>query len=179
MSAASEFSGSPAYAAPEQFEGGVLGPETDLYALGVLLFELAAGELPHSGETAPEILAAKRRPRAPRLHGRAGVSSAFATLLERLLERDRRDRPDSAAQVAELLGGSSTVTVGGLRTARSSLCRAGVGAVRTGPPSGEELEPCRRRCARRRRRTARARHGPQRRRRRAVSPHRCCHRRRG
>jgi eukaryotic-like serine/threonine-protein kinase len=36
----------PAYAAPEQVEGGRLGVETDVYALGVLLFELLAGQLP-------------------------------------------------------------------------------------------------------------------------------------
>ncbi|HZJ56053.1 MAG TPA: serine/threonine-protein kinase [Myxococcaceae bacterium] len=36
----------PAYAAPEQVEGGRLGVETDVYALGVLLFELLAGRLP-------------------------------------------------------------------------------------------------------------------------------------
>ena len=36
----------PAYAAPEQVEGGRLGVQTDVYALGVLLFELLAGRLP-------------------------------------------------------------------------------------------------------------------------------------
>ncbi len=36
----------PAYAAPEQVEGGRLGVETDVYALGVLLFELLSGRLP-------------------------------------------------------------------------------------------------------------------------------------
>ena len=36
----------PAYAAPEQVEGARLGVQTDVYALGVLLFELLAGRLP-------------------------------------------------------------------------------------------------------------------------------------
>lgn len=44
-------SGTPPYMAPEQFTQGTLGPYTDTYALGVLLFELFGGQLPYRGET--------------------------------------------------------------------------------------------------------------------------------
>jgi serine/threonine-protein kinase len=52
---------SPAYAAPEQIEGGAIGTATDVYALGLMLYELLVGELPTrrrlqgSSRTAPEV----------------------------------------------------------------------------------------------------------------------------
>src|SRR5687767_401978 len=44
--------GSPAYMAPEQVEGGKVGPSADIYALGVVMFEMLTGEVPFKGETA-------------------------------------------------------------------------------------------------------------------------------
>ncbi|RSS33019.1 serine/threonine protein kinase, partial [Streptomyces sp. WAC07061] len=48
--------GSPAYMAPEQAMGGAVGPYTDLYALGVLLYELLSGGVPFAGTTALGVL---------------------------------------------------------------------------------------------------------------------------
>ncbi|HKE49359.1 MAG TPA: serine/threonine-protein kinase, partial [Rhodanobacteraceae bacterium] len=51
---------SPAYAAPEQLAGGYVGTSTDVFALGVILYELLAGALPWSGDASPLSTAVKR-----------------------------------------------------------------------------------------------------------------------
>src|SRR5581483_2385267 len=56
--------GTPAYMAPEQIEGGPIGPATDVYALGVLIFEAVTGALPFCGKT-PLETATRRLKQAP------------------------------------------------------------------------------------------------------------------
>jgi len=51
---------SPAYAAPEQLTGGAIGTATDVYALGMILFELLAGTLPWPDESRPMAAAVRR-----------------------------------------------------------------------------------------------------------------------
>lgn len=48
--------GTPAYLAPEQIEGGAVGPAADLYSLGLLLFEMLAGMHPFAGASVAELL---------------------------------------------------------------------------------------------------------------------------
>ncbi len=52
--------GTPAYMAPEQAAGQTLGPGVDIYATGLLLYELLSGELPFSGEGPPMVIAFRR-----------------------------------------------------------------------------------------------------------------------
>ena len=65
-----EISGTPAYMAPEQVEGGPATPATDQYALGVVLYEMVTGTRPFMGDT-PIKIAVKRLqepPPSPRTH---------------------------------------------------------------------------------------------------------------
>lgn len=99
-----EFVGSLLYAAPEQLERGPVDARADLYALGLLLFELVAGRHPvaRPGESRP-LGTALGRP-APSLRGFAPhVSPLLDALVRSLLSRDREARPASAAETAEAL----------------------------------------------------------------------------
>ena len=88
--------GTPMYMAPEQALGksGKIGPATDLYNLGVLLYEMLGGQCPHRGDNFSSILAKviKDEPVPIRQH-RPEVSPALANLVHRLLAKEPEQRP--------------------------------------------------------------------------------------
>ncbi|MFD6416405.1 protein kinase [Streptomyces sp. NPDC060194] len=96
--------GTPAYMAPEQAMGGVVGPYTDLYALGVLLHELLSGEVPFGGTTVLGILHRHLyEPPLPVRQLRPETPPELEALVLRLLSKDPQDRPGSAQEVYEAL----------------------------------------------------------------------------
>lgn len=90
--------GTPFYMAPEQAAGQVIDGRTDLYALGVTLFELSTGRLPF----AEGDVAAQHRDAAPPdpAHGIEGYPRSLARLIQGLMSKSPEDRPASAATVA-------------------------------------------------------------------------------
>ena len=106
LSAENEISGTPAYMAPEQVEGGPVTPATDVYALGVVLYEMVTGALPFVGET-PLKMAIKRLhepPPSPRVHV-ADVDPLWETTILRCLARRPEERFASAGDVVSALEG--------------------------------------------------------------------------
>ncbi|WP_327283755.1 MULTISPECIES: serine/threonine-protein kinase [unclassified Streptomyces] len=96
--------GSPAYMAPEQAMGGAVGPSTDLYALGVLLYELLSGNVPFAGSTALGVLHRHLyEPPVPVRRLRPEVPHQLEAVLLHLLAKDPQERPASAQQVYEAL----------------------------------------------------------------------------
>ncbi|MER5735463.1 protein kinase [Streptomyces sp. NPDC002262] len=96
--------GTPAYMAPEQAMGGAVGPQTDLYALGVLLHELLSGNVPFAGSTALGILHRHLyEPPLPLRQVRPEVPEALEALVLRLLAKDPAARPAGAHEVYEAL----------------------------------------------------------------------------
>jgi tetratricopeptide (TPR) repeat protein len=100
--------GSPGYMAPEQVEGGQAGPPADIYALGVVLFEMVTGQLPFVGETT--LATAVKRLKEPPPSARKLVPELDArwdAVILRCLQRHPADRFASAAEVAAALDGTA------------------------------------------------------------------------
>ena len=99
--------GTPAYMSPEQVTGEAIDQRTDLYAWGLLAYELLTGQHPFGQKlTSREIYVAQlseRPPRAPL--ERARVPAPLATLVLRCLEKDRELRPASAGEILAVLDG--------------------------------------------------------------------------
>ncbi|HEY6911247.1 MAG TPA: serine/threonine-protein kinase, partial [Myxococcales bacterium] len=92
---------SAAYLSPEEAAGRPSNPRSDLYAAGVLLFQLISGRLPVQGVTAEELVRAHRGQRPVRLRdaGRK-VHDDLETLMSRLLAKDPAHRPATADELA-------------------------------------------------------------------------------
>ena len=87
--------GTPTYMAPEQVDPKTISPQADVYALGVIMYELLAGEPPFSGSL-EQILVAKMTQRPPPLLGAGDLGD----LILNLLEADQALRPPNALRVS-------------------------------------------------------------------------------
>ncbi len=99
---AGELFGTPQYLAPERITGGEAGPSVDLYALGVIFFELATGKLPLEAND-PTSYLVKHMKEKP-LRARAVVKTVpekLDALIAALLEKDPKARPVDAHRVEQ------------------------------------------------------------------------------
>ena len=104
LSAAGERIGTVPYMAPEQIFGEAVDQRTDLFAAGVLLFELATGRRPFSGTSLADTAAAIMRDQPPSLAAlRADVPADLDRIVGRCLQKDPHDRFQSAADLAAAL----------------------------------------------------------------------------
>jgi serine/threonine-protein kinase len=96
--------GTPRYMAPEQVRGEQVDARTDLYALGVMLFELCCGEPPFEAPAVADLLALHLKAPVPNLSDRLpDLPRELAFLVARLMAKLPEDRPQSAAEVVEIL----------------------------------------------------------------------------
>ncbi len=96
--------GSPAHMAPEQIEGGAVGPATDVFALGVLFYECIVGHLPFQGANPAQVL---RRVLAcefePADSERAQVGGRWAAIVAKALSLDPMARYATAEEFARVI----------------------------------------------------------------------------
>ena len=96
--------GTPAYMAPEQVEGAETSARTDIYALGIVMYEMRTGALPFTGAT-PWAVAVKRlkeSPASPRVHA-PDIEPQWESAILRCLEKIPADRFAGAIDVIALL----------------------------------------------------------------------------
>jgi serine/threonine protein kinase len=95
--------GTPEYMAPEQFEAKPVSPATDIYALGVVLYEIVTGLHPYAADT-PIAAAIRRAKQAPMPSSlRPNVPRQCDRVIERCLEYDPEKRFQSAKEVIQIL----------------------------------------------------------------------------
>lgn len=92
--------GTPPYVAPERLRGAEAAGATDVYALGVLMFQMLTGHFPYPEVTWDELETARRSGRPPRPTGVPGMPRRITRLCRRCLAADPADRP-TAAEVAQ------------------------------------------------------------------------------
>ena len=96
--------GTPAYMSPEQAAGErTLDARTDVYALGCVLYEMLAGEMPYSGPNAQAVLAKRLSEPAPSLRTTRDLPVAVERTVARALARAPADRYATAAEFARAL----------------------------------------------------------------------------
>lgn len=96
--------GTPAYMSPERIGAGDVDTKSDLFGLGVILYELLSGRLPFEGRSMVSILAAIARGTPPALADLVPTAPpALTDLVMQLLAHDKTDRPATAAEVARRL----------------------------------------------------------------------------
>ncbi len=98
--------GTPAYMSPEQAAGHDVGPNSDLYSLGVIFYEMLTGYLPIDGETPQDFLRAHQlQPPVP-LHERRpdlDFPPSLEAFCQRVLSKDPLERPQDARELLSAL----------------------------------------------------------------------------
>ena len=109
--------GTAQYLSPEQAVGRPAGPASDIYSMGVVLFEMLTGTLPFGGDSPMAIAAAHAGDQAPAVRDRnPAVGSAMSAVVARALEKDPARRFASAGDMAAAV---TAAAVGGQAPAPS------------------------------------------------------------
>ena len=129
--------GTPAYMAPELFEGRRATPATDIWSLAAVTFEMLTGQRAQRGATMPEIALSVTREAPPDLRDHWPEAGALAAALRRGMARRSQDRPSAASTfLAEVEAGLREAQHGrtirpGPTSAKSLLAPTTVVPVRT------------------------------------------------
>lgn len=100
--------GTPAYLAPERLAGEPATAQSDIYSLGLVLYEALTGERPFRGDTPVALAHAMHTTTPTRVRERLpGIAPALATAVDAAMAKDPKHRPSSAAAMVALLVGDA------------------------------------------------------------------------
>jgi serine/threonine-protein kinase len=125
--------GTPGYIAPEYLEGATSDPRSDIYSLGVVLYEATTGRLPYDGDGAALLAAQMRSDPIPPSERVAGYLPGLDALVLRLLARDPARRPQDAFALHDLLAALLRAETAGAYALGGTL--APPGPLPAGPPT--------------------------------------------
>jgi len=124
--------GTPHYMSPEQVSGQKVDARTDVYALGVMLFQMLTGELPFQGESTFEIMMQRVQKDPPAAHElNPEIPSYLGKILERCMERDPSLRYADASEILADLDAQQVETnfLHQVKKRRKPLLRMAVGVL--------------------------------------------------
>ena len=114
--------GTPAYLSPEQVTGEPSDHRADIYALGVMMYEMLAGQPPFTGATPTAVLMKRLAgPPAPLRSLRPEVPAPLEELVDACLATDPNERIQNAADITRALTGHSPVSGGHTTSTRARL----------------------------------------------------------
>jgi len=114
--------GTPQYMSPEQATGDKLDSRSDIYSLGILLYQMLAGEPPFDGESAQSILMKQATADPPPIHDHRGdVPAPLTAALERMLAKDPAERYQTAEEASRALVEAVPAAAGETVPVRASL----------------------------------------------------------
>lgn len=107
MTHAGAILGTPRYMSPEQVEGKPADHRSDIYALGLILYEMATGDIPFSGESVTQLMMQRitQKVKDPKLLN-SDLPKHLSTVILRCLETDPARRYQSAREIERELGGA-------------------------------------------------------------------------
>lgn len=95
--------GTPAYMSPEQVNGEPVDSRSDIYALGIILYELVAGRLPFDGDTQASVMIKHITEQHPPI---PGISASLQSVIDKALAKNREQRFQKASELASALQGA-------------------------------------------------------------------------
>ena len=115
MTATGMVMGTVSYMAPEYIRSGSPDPRNDLFAVGVMLYEILSGRKPFSGDTTPTILykIVNEEPDPLDLSQLQGISPSIRSVLDRALDKDPERRHQTAEELAKALRAAKDPTWNG------------------------------------------------------------------
>ena len=121
--------GTPEYMAPEQFEGHEASPATDIYALGLVLYELVTGKQMFGGSSPVAAAVHRGRRPEPLSSMRQGIPPVWDDIIAKCVEFDARSRYQSAGEVIRALQQHRYVIWRFPNGRRISIARSGLAAM--------------------------------------------------
>src|SRR5262249_42015650 len=133
--------GTPYYMSPEQIEGRTVDARSDVYALGIILYEMLVGEVPFPDQSTPAVLVKQLKERPVRPSSRnAAVPAALEEITRRCLEKDPAQRFQTADEFAAALNSAAAALSASSADITLPMGRAAVAAPAAVPAAGATLE---------------------------------------